>query len=74
MSKTASAVYAPPQDGLPYLAVVFLDGRIAACQPASTKDEAQAMIASIENELPAIVAQANRDQDETDKERTKARI
>ncbi len=69
MSKTASAVYAPPQDGLPYLAVVFLDDRIAACQTASTRDEAQAMVTSIANELPGIVAQANRDQDDADKER-----
>ena len=66
MSKTESVIYHPPHEGLPYLAVVFMDDRLLACQPASTVEEGNAMLASIMRDLPAIVVQANRDQDEED--------
>jgi len=72
MSKTESAIYHPPHEGLPYLAVVFMDDRILACQPASTAEEGNAMLASIMRDLPAIVAQANRDQDTTEEDERNA--
>jgi hypothetical protein len=66
MSKTEGVIYRPPHEGLPYLAVVFMDDRILACQPTSSPEEGEAILASIMRDLPAIVVQANRDQDEED--------
>jgi hypothetical protein len=70
VSKTAGAIYQPPQEGFPLLAVVFMDERILACQPATTIEEGNAMIDSIMRDLPAIVDRANRDQDDEDASRS----
>jgi hypothetical protein len=69
VSNIASVIYHPPEDGLPFLAVVFMDNRILACQPASTVEEGNVMLTSIMRDLPAIVAQANQDQDDENAKR-----
>lgn len=43
---SGNAIYSPPKEGLPQLVVAIKDGEITAFMPASSRDEARAILAS----------------------------
>jgi len=43
---SGSAVYSPPKEGLPHLVVTVRDGEVTAFMPASSRDEAGAILAA----------------------------
>jgi hypothetical protein len=54
MAPFTSAVYDPPEDGLPTLAVVFLPGEDAIlCRPVKDRPEGEALLERLYDELRA---------------------
>lgn len=43
---SGSAIYSPPKEGLPHLVVAVRDGEVTAFMPASSRDEARAILAA----------------------------
>jgi hypothetical protein len=43
---SSNAIYSPPKEGLPHLVVAIKDGEITGFMPASSRDEARAILAA----------------------------
>jgi len=57
MLDALAIVYDPPRAGLPYLATLFADGHMLACEPVSSIDEGEAFLKSLFPKLPGIIDQ-----------------
>ena len=56
-SKIVGIVYDPPQKGFPHLAAIFVHGKMVLCEPVCSIDEAEAFIAGVAPEIPALIEQ-----------------
>ena len=56
-SKIVGIVYDPPQKGFPHLAAIFVDGKMVVCEPVGSIEEAEAVIAGVAPEIPALIDQ-----------------
>jgi hypothetical protein len=56
-SDVIGTVYDRPQDGLPHLTAIFIDGKMVFCEPVPPFDEAEALLGGILPEIPAMVEQ-----------------
>jgi hypothetical protein len=61
---THAAVYHPPKEGCPFLVVIIVDGRVLACEPVASLAEGQAILEQTVRELPRIIEQAEREQED----------
>jgi hypothetical protein len=50
------ALYSPPAEHLPYLAVVFEDQEMVACEAVMTKEEGVALLRLVEEHLDQFLA------------------
>ena len=51
MSIPIAVVYPPPIVGTPYLAAIFLDGRVVYCESVETRKKAKALLEGVAEEM-----------------------
>ena len=59
MTSISAAVYDPPREGLPILAVVFgADGEVLIARRMDSRDEAETLLAQVQSKIQAQIDQA----------------
>ena len=59
MSSISGAVYDPPREGLPILAVVFgVDGDVLIARCMDSREEAETLLAQVQSKIQAQIDQA----------------
>jgi hypothetical protein len=59
MSSISGAVYDPPREGLPILAVVFgVDGDVLIARCMDSREEAETLLAQVQSKIQAQIEQA----------------
>ncbi|BCG83366.1 MULTISPECIES: hypothetical protein [unclassified Mesorhizobium] len=63
MANATGIIYDPPRAGFPYLAAVFMDGKLLHCEPVASVAEGEAMLAEVMREMPEMVKKAQQGED-----------